>query len=244
MVRPRLKEQVEGSESIRNVRRSSDLKGSVWSKYAEQRFKEIVGDSKIMSPGPGHYKPEVEDKPLERHPSSSFVSNSARSYLDNIVYETNQDAKAQLRDRINFKSDKPGPGQYQFEVPQDRRSNKFQFFGSTEERLLPSPQAHEEQRAQPHPKSLALKRLAARMLNPHQSSDVSADSSKLEMRIGESSVSGGSIHVAHSLQTIDTTVPAHPSIPKNRSKKTHSVQNNHKPTSTQINMIFDQNNLF
>lgn len=104
----------------------------MWSKYAEKRFREIIGEVKITTPGPGTYEYQEQEKPFERQPSSSFISSSVRSYFNNIYYETNQDAKAQLREVINFKSDRPGPGQYHPEIQSRPNPSKFQFFGSTE----------------------------------------------------------------------------------------------------------------
>jgi hypothetical protein len=74
----------------------------------------MLEEKNTSNPGPGSYDNKLYKHNV--HPTSSFVSESIRSFFDNIIYETNQDTKAQLRDRINFKSDRPGPGYYEPEL--------------------------------------------------------------------------------------------------------------------------------
>lgn len=73
------------------------MKGVNWSRMSEERSS-IVDKSAENKPGPGHYElPVLRERILSKNPSSAFSSNSIRSFLDQIVFETNQDEKARQR---------------------------------------------------------------------------------------------------------------------------------------------------
>ncbi len=68
----------------------------------------------MTSIGPGKYNINKRAIPrFKKNASPVFISETVRSYFDNLVYHTNSELKAELRKRTNFKdSEVPGPGQY------------------------------------------------------------------------------------------------------------------------------------
>ena len=52
------------------------------------------------------------DPEYKANPSSSFVSETVRTYFDKLYYKTNQHLKAKLRMQAKYKSSEPGPGLY------------------------------------------------------------------------------------------------------------------------------------
>lgn len=94
-------------------------------------MKSDLSSSNVLGPGSYEVSKPESIKKLERHPSSAFSSNSVRSYLDQLVFETNQDLKARQRHDRKYKSDAVGPGSYEVGADGSKKVYKYQFFGST-----------------------------------------------------------------------------------------------------------------
>ena len=79
-------------------------KGGVWGKDAINRFKSNENTtSNNLGPGKYYLKKEVEPD-YKANPSSSFVSETVRTYFDKLLFKTNQHFKARLRMQANYKS--------------------------------------------------------------------------------------------------------------------------------------------
>ena len=89
--------------------------------------------------GPGKYTPTEGRKPdYKYNPSSTFVSDTVRTHFDSLYFKTNQNFKAKIRMKSNYKAPEPGPGQYDCNISAIQLKTTpfpFQFFGSTVERF-------------------------------------------------------------------------------------------------------------
>lgn len=106
---------------------------TVWGKDKSKRFS-VDLDSEV---GPGKYDSDYNPiKPDDKvkQASSHFKSNLVRTYWDSLMYNTNVDETAKVRENSKFKSKQPAPGQYEINQSSMKIQDKpfsFQFFGST-----------------------------------------------------------------------------------------------------------------
>jgi len=83
----------------------------VWGKDKSIRFS--IDDKAEV--GPGKYNPDFHhSRPEDKidQASAHFKSNTVRTYFDSLIYKTNINETAKIRDMAHFKAKDPAPGQY------------------------------------------------------------------------------------------------------------------------------------
>ncbi|CAD8071620.1 unnamed protein product [Paramecium primaurelia] len=115
------------------IQQQQQYRGLSWDKSTRPRFDQ----EQTNEIGPGKYNIVEEKK--RRNGSPAFLSESVRSYYDQLIYKTNREINAGLRKQINFKDQySPGPGQYnenRVAIKIQQKAKEFQFFGSSLERF-------------------------------------------------------------------------------------------------------------
>lgn len=76
-------------------------RGALWGKDHVKRFSMHIEPNV----GPGKYSPTDGRKPEYKYnPSSTFVSDTVRTHFDSLYFKTNQNFKAKIRMKSNFKA--------------------------------------------------------------------------------------------------------------------------------------------
>jgi len=108
-------------------------KGTVWTKDRVERFRKLQ-KSQI---GPGKY--QVESVKHDERESSIFKSNTVRTFLDTLMYGSQNEDVVKIRQKKHYKAPAPAPGDYNSEQSSFKTVEKipeeYQFFGSSIDRF-------------------------------------------------------------------------------------------------------------
>ncbi len=72
---------------------------------------------KTFAVGPGQYKVDYNpSRPQDKANLSTghFRSATVRTHFDSLIYKTNVESTAEQRNKNNYKSKQPAPGQYEY----------------------------------------------------------------------------------------------------------------------------------